>query len=193
MPCTYSFSCMRVLNNNADMVPIVSCFQPIKCRVCKSDQGCAFACILQCLIFILFFLLTSIRSRQLNVKSFSWGHVWCRNWVRGHWVRLCSRLVFDKVCLYVRAELFQLVAVHLPQSGDQLVEARELSAVLSNVSSNSAAIVFGRGVHTPLPLLSLTHHLHQFHSQKWCPSLDVSEGYWSGSLWTSLLCQNKMM
>ncbi|XP_045909358.1 WD repeat-containing protein 75 isoform X1 [Micropterus dolomieu] len=44
-----------------------------------------------------------------------------------------------------RSELFQLVAVHLPQSGDQLVEARELSAVLSNVSSNSAAIVFGRG------------------------------------------------
>ncbi|XP_074514499.1 WD repeat-containing protein 75 isoform X2 [Sebastes fasciatus] len=44
-----------------------------------------------------------------------------------------------------RSELFQLVAVHLPQSGDQLVETRELSAVLSDVSSNSAAIVFGRG------------------------------------------------
>uniref|UniRef100_A0A3Q3X3F3 C2H2-type domain-containing protein n=1 Tax=Mola mola TaxID=94237 RepID=A0A3Q3X3F3_MOLML len=42
-------------------------------------------------------------------------------------------------------ESFQLVAVHLPQSGDQLVEARELSAVLSDVSSNPAAIVFGRG------------------------------------------------
>ncbi|XP_060909900.1 WD repeat-containing protein 75 isoform X1 [Labrus mixtus] len=44
-----------------------------------------------------------------------------------------------------RTESFQLVAVHLPQSGDQLVEARELSAVLSNVSSNPAAIDFGRG------------------------------------------------
>ncbi|XP_044073393.1 WD repeat-containing protein 75 isoform X1 [Siniperca chuatsi] len=44
-----------------------------------------------------------------------------------------------------RSELFQLVAVHLPQSGEQLVEARELSAVLSDVSSKSAAIVFGRG------------------------------------------------
>ncbi|KAM4558766.1 WD repeat-containing protein 75 [Odontesthes bonariensis] len=43
-----------------------------------------------------------------------------------------------------RSELFQLVAVHLPQCGDQLVEARELSAVLSNVSSNPAAISFGR-------------------------------------------------
>ncbi|XP_034741883.1 WD repeat-containing protein 75 [Etheostoma cragini] len=44
-----------------------------------------------------------------------------------------------------RSDLFQLVAVDLPQSGDQLVEARELSAVLSDVSSNPAAIVFGRG------------------------------------------------
>ncbi|XP_018552227.1 WD repeat-containing protein 75 [Lates calcarifer] len=44
-----------------------------------------------------------------------------------------------------RSELFQLVAVHLPQSGDQLVEARELSAVLSDVSSNPAAITIGRG------------------------------------------------
>ncbi|KAM9365512.1 WD repeat-containing protein 75 [Pholidichthys leucotaenia] len=42
------------------------------------------------------------------------------------------------------SELFQLVAVHLPQSGDQLVEARELSALLSYVSSNPAAIAFGR-------------------------------------------------
>uniref|UniRef100_A0A669DJ91 WD repeat domain 75 n=1 Tax=Oreochromis niloticus TaxID=8128 RepID=A0A669DJ91_ORENI len=45
-----------------------------------------------------------------------------------------------------RAERFQLVAVHLPQSGDQLVEARELSAVLSGVNPNPAAIAFGRGV-----------------------------------------------
>ncbi|KAM6934428.1 WD repeat-containing protein 75 [Xenentodon cancila] len=44
-----------------------------------------------------------------------------------------------------RSELFQLVAVHMPQCGDQVVEARELSAVLSNVSPNPAAITFGRG------------------------------------------------
>ncbi|XP_049449389.1 WD repeat-containing protein 75 isoform X1 [Epinephelus fuscoguttatus] len=44
-----------------------------------------------------------------------------------------------------RSELFQLVAVRLPQSGDQLMEARELSAVLSDVSSNPAATAFGRG------------------------------------------------
>ncbi|KAF3842666.1 hypothetical protein F7725_001515, partial [Dissostichus mawsoni] len=42
--------------------------------------------------------------------------------------------------------VFQLVAVHLPQSGDQLVEALELSAVLSDVSSNPAAIGFGKGL-----------------------------------------------
>ncbi|XP_033990388.1 WD repeat-containing protein 75 [Trematomus bernacchii] len=44
-----------------------------------------------------------------------------------------------------RSEVFQLVAVHLPQSGDQLVEALELSAVLSDVSSNPSAIGFGNG------------------------------------------------
>lgn len=42
------------------------------------------------------------------------------------------------------SELFQLVAAHLPQSGDQLVEARELSAVIVDVSSNPAAIAFGK-------------------------------------------------
>ncbi|KAG7501668.1 WD repeat-containing protein 75 [Solea senegalensis] len=44
-----------------------------------------------------------------------------------------------------RSELFQLVALHLPQSGEQLVEAGELSAVLSDVSANPATIAFGRG------------------------------------------------
>ncbi|XP_076013135.1 WD repeat-containing protein 75 [Genypterus blacodes] len=43
-----------------------------------------------------------------------------------------------------RSEMFQLVAVHLPNSGDQQVEARELSAVLSDVASNGGAIAFGR-------------------------------------------------
>uniref|UniRef100_A0A8C2XL94 WD repeat domain 75 n=1 Tax=Cyclopterus lumpus TaxID=8103 RepID=A0A8C2XL94_CYCLU len=68
-------------------------------------------------------------------------------------VQTCSWLMFDIVCMCVCAELFQLVAVHLPQSGDQLVEAQELSAVLSNVSSNPAATGFGRGVRAP-PLRS---------------------------------------
>ncbi|KAM8855756.1 WD repeat-containing protein 75 [Spinachia spinachia] len=43
-----------------------------------------------------------------------------------------------------RSESFQLVAVRLPQSGDQLTKAQELSAVIGDVSSNPAAIVFGR-------------------------------------------------
>ncbi|CAG5865904.1 WD repeat-containing protein 75 [Menidia menidia] len=43
-----------------------------------------------------------------------------------------------------KSEVCQLVAVHLPQCGDQIVEARELSAVMSNISSNPAAISFGR-------------------------------------------------
>ncbi|CAG11245.1 unnamed protein product, partial [Tetraodon nigroviridis] len=41
--------------------------------------------------------------------------------------------------------VFQLLAVHLPQSGDQMVEAQEISVVLEDVSSNPAAIGFGRG------------------------------------------------
>ncbi|KAM9851318.1 WD repeat-containing protein 75 [Aulostomus maculatus] len=44
-----------------------------------------------------------------------------------------------------RSELFQLVAVHLPQSGDQLMETRDVSAVLDDVSINPATIAFGRG------------------------------------------------
>uniref|UniRef100_A0A8C7SRQ6 WD repeat domain 75 n=1 Tax=Oncorhynchus mykiss TaxID=8022 RepID=A0A8C7SRQ6_ONCMY len=40
--------------------------------------------------------------------------------------------------------LFQLVAVHLPHSGDQEVEARELSAVLCDVSHHPGAASFGR-------------------------------------------------
>uniref|UniRef100_A0A8C5E1L5 WD repeat-containing protein 75 second beta-propeller domain-containing protein n=1 Tax=Gouania willdenowi TaxID=441366 RepID=A0A8C5E1L5_GOUWI len=42
------------------------------------------------------------------------------------------------------SEMFHLVAVHLQQSTEQLVEARELSVVISHVSSNPAAIAFGR-------------------------------------------------
>uniref|UniRef100_A0A8C6VS41 WD repeat domain 75 n=1 Tax=Nothobranchius furzeri TaxID=105023 RepID=A0A8C6VS41_NOTFU len=54
-------------------------------------------------------------------------------------------LVVKQVCVFVFAELFQLVAVNLPQTPDQLVEARDLSAVLSDVSSNPSTIAFGRG------------------------------------------------
>ncbi|XP_072301296.1 WD repeat-containing protein 75 [Eucyclogobius newberryi] len=43
-----------------------------------------------------------------------------------------------------RSEMFQLVAVQLPQSSEQLVEAREISAVLADVSSNPEAVSFGR-------------------------------------------------
>uniref|UniRef100_A0A8C8IIY7 WD repeat-containing protein 75 second beta-propeller domain-containing protein n=1 Tax=Oncorhynchus tshawytscha TaxID=74940 RepID=A0A8C8IIY7_ONCTS len=55
------------------------------------------------------------------------------------------RVISDVVCVCVSLELFQLVAVHLPLSGDQEVEARELSAVLCDVSPSGAAS-FGRKV-----------------------------------------------
>uniref|UniRef100_A0A7N8WT92 WD repeat domain 75 n=1 Tax=Mastacembelus armatus TaxID=205130 RepID=A0A7N8WT92_9TELE len=65
-----------------------------------------------------------------------------------------------------RSELFQLVAVHLPQSGDQLVEAREFSAVLSDVSSNPAAIAFGRGGEYIASAKSLQLEVYFFKKQK---------------------------
>ncbi|XP_003962243.1 WD repeat-containing protein 75 isoform X1 [Takifugu rubripes] len=43
------------------------------------------------------------------------------------------------------SEVFQLLALHLPQSGDQTVEASQLSVVLEDVSSNPAAVSLGRG------------------------------------------------
>ncbi|XP_061923642.1 WD repeat-containing protein 75 [Entelurus aequoreus] len=51
-----------------------------------------------------------------------------------------TRTKTDKI-----TEHCQLVAVHLPQSSDQLAESLECSAVLANVSSNPQSIAFGRG------------------------------------------------
>ncbi|XP_076603910.1 WD repeat-containing protein 75 isoform X1 [Chaetodon auriga] len=65
-----------------------------------------------------------------------------------------------------RSELFQLVAIHLPQSGDQLVEARELSAVITDVSSNPAAIVFGRGGEYIASVKGLQLEVYFFKKQK---------------------------
>lgn len=65
-----------------------------------------------------------------------------------------------------RAERFQLVAVHLPQSGDQLVEARELSAVLSGVNPNPAAIAFGRGGEFIASVNDLQLEVYFFKKQK---------------------------
>uniref|UniRef100_A0A8C7YVG8 WD repeat domain 75 n=1 Tax=Oryzias sinensis TaxID=183150 RepID=A0A8C7YVG8_9TELE len=68
-------------------------------------------------------------------------------WAKSNRVNIwCCFIYVWTVHLHVCActELFQLVAVHLPQCGEQLVEAKELSAVLSNISSNPAASAFGR-------------------------------------------------
>lgn len=78
------------------------------------------------------------------------------------------------MCLCVHVGLFQLVAVHLPQSGDQLVEAQDLSSVLSDVSSNPAAIAFGRGVCTQA-LWSPTHTWHCKVKAQLCFSIHWSD------------------
>lgn len=75
--------------------------------------------------------------------------------MRGHLQRMCN----GSVC--VCTEVFQLLALHLPQSGDQTVEASQLSVVLGDVSSNPAAVSFGRGVGSSLILTHLTcFHRH---------------------------------
>ncbi|XP_017296280.1 WD repeat-containing protein 75 [Kryptolebias marmoratus] len=55
-------------------------------------------------------------------------------------------VVFVVTCVQndKRAEMFQLVAVRLPRCADQRVDVPDLSAVLSDVSSNPAAVAFGR-------------------------------------------------
>lgn len=65
----------------------------------------------------------------------------------------------SSVC--VCTEVFQLLALHLPQSGDQMVEASQLSVVLEDVSSNPAAVSFSRGVGSSVILTHLTcFHRH---------------------------------
>lgn len=63
------------------------------------------------------------------------------------WRRVISYMDVVCVCVCLSSELFQLVAVHLPRSGDQEVEARELSIVLCDVSPHPGAASFGREVH----------------------------------------------
>uniref|UniRef100_A0A673GCW2 WD repeat-containing protein 75-like n=1 Tax=Sinocyclocheilus rhinocerous TaxID=307959 RepID=A0A673GCW2_9TELE len=49
-----------------------------------------------------------------------------------------------------------LVAVHLPKSAEQEVEAKEMSVVSSHISSNPSCTAFGRGVraHSPLHIMT---------------------------------------
>uniref|UniRef100_A0AAX7VIX1 WD repeat-containing protein 75 second beta-propeller domain-containing protein n=1 Tax=Astatotilapia calliptera TaxID=8154 RepID=A0AAX7VIX1_ASTCA len=68
--------------------------------------------------------------------------------------------------LYPETQRFQLVAVHLPQSGDQMVEAQELSAVLSGVNPNPAAIAFGRGGEFIASVNDLQLEVYFFKKQK---------------------------
>ncbi len=50
------------------------------------------------------------------------------------------------LCVSACPECFQLVAVHLPKSAEQEVEAKEMSAVSNHISSNPSCTAFGRGV-----------------------------------------------
>uniref|UniRef100_A0A673AS26 WD repeat domain 75 n=1 Tax=Sphaeramia orbicularis TaxID=375764 RepID=A0A673AS26_9TELE len=84
---------------------------------------------------------------------------------------------------------FQLVAVHLPQSGDQLVEAREFSAVLSDVSSNPAATSFGRGGEYIASAKGLQLEVYFFKKQKFFLKEDNKKG--GKNTFTCLACHPK--
>ncbi|CAL1582666.1 unnamed protein product [Knipowitschia caucasica] len=65
-----------------------------------------------------------------------------------------------------KSDTFRLVAVQLPQSPEQFVEAREFSAVLEDVSSNPAAVSFGRGGHFIASVNNLQLEVFFFKKQK---------------------------
>uniref|UniRef100_A0A4W4HH52 WD repeat-containing protein 75 second beta-propeller domain-containing protein n=1 Tax=Electrophorus electricus TaxID=8005 RepID=A0A4W4HH52_ELEEL len=67
------------------------------------------------------------------------------------WDFIDGILIKVGLCLCACAEHFQLVAVRLPSALEQELEARELSAVLSDVSPVPACTAFGQGV-SPAPL-----------------------------------------
>lgn len=90
-----------------------------------------------------------------GIERWEVGLIAQKNWVRGHLRRMCNS------CVCVCTEVFQLLALHLPQSGDQMVEVSQLSVVLEDVSSKPAAVSFGRGVGSPVTPTHLTcSHRH---------------------------------
>ncbi|KAL0964009.1 hypothetical protein UPYG_G00316470 [Umbra pygmaea] len=64
------------------------------------------------------------------------------------------------------SELFQIVAVNLPRSADQDIEARELSAVLCDVSPHPGAASFGRGGEYIASAKGLQLEVYFFKNQK---------------------------
>ncbi|XP_035771121.1 WD repeat-containing protein 75 [Neolamprologus brichardi] len=101
------------------------------------------------------------------VKVFSTSTEECIHELRGHTELVTGVLLRPSNHLQARKQKrFQLVAAHLPQSGDQLVEVQELSAVLSGVSPNPAAIAFGRGGEFIASVNDLQLEVYFFKKQK---------------------------
>ncbi|XP_077392152.1 WD repeat-containing protein 75 [Festucalex cinctus] len=74
------------------------------------------------------------------IKTYFVGHPISAIYASAHHDGVVFVVIHDQ-----RTELFQLVALHLPQSGEQIVEGLELSAVLPDVSASPESIAFGRG------------------------------------------------
>uniref|UniRef100_A0A673GCJ1 WD repeat-containing protein 75-like n=1 Tax=Sinocyclocheilus rhinocerous TaxID=307959 RepID=A0A673GCJ1_9TELE len=86
-------------------------------------------------------------------------------------------------------ECFQLVAVHLPKSAEQEVEAKEMSVVSSHISSNPSCTAFGRGGEYIAFARHLQLNVYFFRKQKTCSfSLKATDKKGAKNAFTCIAC-----
>uniref|UniRef100_A0A672RUA3 WD repeat-containing protein 75-like n=1 Tax=Sinocyclocheilus grahami TaxID=75366 RepID=A0A672RUA3_SINGR len=86
-------------------------------------------------------------------------------------------------------ECFQLVAVHLPKSAEQEVEAKEMSVVSSHISSNPSCTAFGRGGEYIAFARRLQLNVYFFRKQKTCSfSLKATDKKGAQNAFTCITC-----
>ncbi|XP_036441207.1 WD repeat-containing protein 75 [Colossoma macropomum] len=91
-----------------------------------------------------------------------------------------------------RGENFQLVALHLPKVPEQEVEAREMSAVLCNISSNPGSTAMGRGGEYVATVVGLQLSVYFFRKQKtYRFSLKATDKKGAKNAFTCVACHPK--
>uniref|UniRef100_A0A672RRW5 WD repeat-containing protein 75-like n=1 Tax=Sinocyclocheilus grahami TaxID=75366 RepID=A0A672RRW5_SINGR len=94
-----------------------------------------------------------------------------------------------KLCVSAWPECFQLVAVHLPKSAEQEVEAKEMSVVSSHISSNPSCTAFGRGGEYIAFARRLQLNVYFFRKQKTCSfSLKATDKKGAQNAFTCITC-----
>uniref|UniRef100_A0A673GE99 WD repeat-containing protein 75-like n=1 Tax=Sinocyclocheilus rhinocerous TaxID=307959 RepID=A0A673GE99_9TELE len=93
------------------------------------------------------------------------------------------------LCVSACPECFQLVAVHLPKSAEQEVEAKEMSVVSSHISSNPSCTAFGRGGEYIAFARHLQLNVYFFRKQKTCSfSLKATDKKGAKNAFTCIAC-----